>query len=768
MRSENRIGIRNSIATELLRIVFGLYLVIAIGITLGHMVMEYSYQKKNISSDLEKIQKTFERSIAIEMWQWNQHVLHSTVEGMLEIPVIVGVKLQNMKGKNIAVGGIINHGNKISNVSLQVNLSGITKEEFTINNEEIYRFDVFMHKFKILYPKDNELIPLGEATIYSNSSVIFRTVKLEFLMLIINAVLKTIALWLIFMYFSSLLLRRPLADFISATENVSLENLDTFLVEIKTSDHNELKLLEKSFNSMICNLNESIVERELAEAALQKEKELTEIAFNSLQDTFFLFDVTNGKAIRWNKTFNDISGYTDEEISKMKAPDSYYSPETLKKAMVFIQKVLKERFGIIEMELICKSGRKVPTEYSVSVINDASGNPKYFISIGRDITERKKVEAQLQQSQKMEAIGTLAGGIAHDFNNMLGVITGNLSYALKNFKIKNELYEVLSDIQESSKQAQSLTYQLLTFSKGGTPIKKVSDINKLIKELTIFSIRGTKVNCNFKLLNDLWPAEIDEGQINQVISNLIINANQAMPNGGIITVMTENVTIQAEKELPLSNGPYIKIVVQDQGVGISKKNLSNIFEPYFTTKPKGNGLGLATTYSIIKRHDGHITVYSEMEKGTIFNIYLPASPRDVVVTYDREDAKHVGQGKILIMDDQESILKMVGRMINSMGYKADFAYNGSQAIEMYQEAYNSKLSYDLVILDLTIPGGMGGAKAMQELLKINSHVKAIVSSGYSIDPVMSNYKQYGFCGVIPKPYTKSQLADILNKTLGET
>ncbi|MCP3940908.1 MAG: response regulator, partial [Desulfobacteraceae bacterium] len=251
------------------------------------------------------------------------------------------------------------------------------------------------------------------------------------------------------------------------------------------------------------------------------------------------------------------------------------------------------------------------------------------------------------------------------------------------------------------------------------------------------------------------------------VSNLVINANHAMPNGGTITIRTKNVEIKTKSIPPLSAGRYIKIVFEDHGVGISKKHLSNIFEPYFTTKQKGSGLGLATTYSIIKRHGGHITLYSEIEKGTVFNIYLPASSMGIKEIENREEAKHAGQGRILIMDDQEPILKMVGRMLNSMGYKTEFAINGTEAVKKYREAFVYKKSFDLVILDLTIPGGMGGTKTMIELLKMDSNIKAIVSSGYSNDPIMANYEDYGFCGVVPKPYSKAQLSEVLNKIFKE-
>jgi len=329
------------------------------------------------------------------------------------------------------------------------------------------------------------------------------------------------------------------------------------------------------------------------------------------------------------------------------------------------------------------------------------------------------------------------------------------------------LYEVLVDIQESSKQAQNLTHQLLTFSKGGAPIKKVSNINELIGQSAIFSARGSKANCRFNLSKNLWFSEVDEGQINQVIGNLIINANQAMPNGGTITIRTENTEIDVDSDIPLSAGRYVKIEIEDQGIGISKKHIPNIFEPYYTTKQKGSGLGLASTYSIVKRHGGHIAVYSEIEKGTVFNIYLPASSKDIIGITRKEENKHAGQGKILIMDDQESILKMVGRMLNKMGYDVASANDGKQAIQLYRDAFHSQKTFDLVILDLTVPGGMGGAKTITELLKIDPKVKAVVSSGYSNDPVMGDYEEYGFCGVAPKPYTKDQLAEVLNKIFGK-
>jgi CheY-like chemotaxis protein len=302
---------------------------------------------------------------------------------------------------------------------------------------------------------------------------------------------------------------------------------------------------------------------------------------------------------------------------------------------------------------------------------------------------------------------------------------------------------------------------LLTFARGGAPVKKATDLNRFIEESARFITRGSKSGCTFEFAGDLWAAEVDSGQIHQAISNIIINASQAMPDGGTIKIKTENAVIGADTTLPLSAGPYIRIVIEDQGIGISGKHLSKIFDPYFTTKQKGSGLGLATTYSIIKRHDGHITAHSRRDEGTVFTIYLPACA-ETCEAVETKGTEHYGSGRILIMDDHEQILIMLGIMLNQMGYGTVSATDGRQAIELYRRAYQSGEPFDLVILDLTVPGGMGGAKAIQELIKIDPGAKAIVSSGYSNDPVMADYKDYGFRGVVPKPYTKNQLAEVLN------
>ena len=404
-------------------------------------------------------------------------------------------------------------------------------------------------------------------------------------------------------------------------------------------------------------------------------------------------------------------------------------------------------------------------------LEEKNGKIVSISGIVRDITkiikareQETELESQRLQLQKLEAVGTLAGGIAHDFNNMLGIILGNVSYALHHLDRQSPLYEVLSQIQNGALQAQRLTQQLLTFARGGAPIKQATDLNRLIMESARFVTSGSRSTCMFNLAEDLWTADVDPGQINQAIGNIVLNACQAMPDGGTIHIQTENASITPGTVIPLSPGRYIKTTVKDHGVGISEKNISRIFDPYFTTKQQGSGLGLAVTYSIITRHGGGINAHSKIDLGTTITFFLPACSEEKKTILEAETG-HQGKGVILIMDDHEQILKMADIMFSEIGYTTACARDGAQAIELYRRSLESGQPFDLVILDLTVPGGMGGEETMAALLKIDPKVKAIVSSGYSNDPVMADCEAYGFRGVLPKPYTLDQVEKLLNKIL---
>lgn len=383
-----------------------------------------------------------------------------------------------------------------------------------------------------------------------------------------------------------------------------------------------------------------------------------------------------------------------------------------------------------------------------------------------DITKSKKMEEELLKAQKLESIGLLAGGIAHDFNNILMAIWGNISLARMDAPPDSRIFERLTAAEKANRQATELTQQLLTFSKGGAPIKRTASIAALIRDSAEFVLRGSNVRCELLVSDDLCPVEVDEGQISQVINNLIINADQAMPEGGVIQVRAENVILEDPSPgPPLKRGAYIRLTIADQGIGIRPEHISRIFDPYFTTKQKGSGLGLATAYSVIKKHDGYICVDSKLGVGTTFTVYLPAAERKIPQGASREEKSPAGRGKILVMDDEESVRDVVGQMLAYIGYEADFARDGAEAIEKYAKAKESVCPFDAVIADLTIAGGMGGKEAIRKLLEFDPNTKAIVSSGYSNNPIMAHFKEYGFSGVVAKPYEIERLGLELQRVI---
>lgn len=390
------------------------------------------------------------------------------------------------------------------------------------------------------------------------------------------------------------------------------------------------------------------------------------------------------------------------------------------------------------------------------------------------ITEKLRMEEELFKARQLESLGILAGGIAHDFNNLLTAILGNTSLAKMFAKPGEKIYCRLEDVEKASVRARDLTHQLLTFSKGGAPIKKVTSIAEVIMDTTRFALRGSKSRCEIQIQDDLWPVEVDEGQISQVINNLTINADQAMPGGGVIMVNVMNVTLEKDQVVTLPPGRYIRIAIQDCGMGIPEDQLTKIFTPYFTTKQKGSGLGLATSYSIINKHSGLISVESELGSGTTFLIYLPATEKTVS---DREAAAPLvtaNCGKILVMDDEELIRNTAGEILSTCGYTVVFADDGAEAVALYREEMAKGSPFDAVVLDLTIPGGMGGVETMQRLIEADPEVRGIVSSGFANGPIMADFKAYGFTGVIAKPYHSEELCRVVNHviatkpTAGET
>ena len=390
-------------------------------------------------------------------------------------------------------------------------------------------------------------------------------------------------------------------------------------------------------------------------------------------------------------------------------------------------------------------------------IFDENGEMREVQSVGRDITEKMKLEQELLRAQKLESVGRIAGGIAHDFNNILTSIMGNIALVKLDPEVKGSTDQRLTDAENAVLRAKNLTQELLTFSEGGEPVKEVSSLEEMVRSSTEFTLSGAKVQSRMDFDKGLWMAEVDKGQFRQVINNIVLNAVEAMPFRGSLTIKGENVHLTTNQGLPLPPGDYVRLVISDTGVGISPENMSRIFDPFFTTKTYGSGLGLSASLSIIRKHGGHIEVVSEEGNGTTVGIYLPALSHIIPPTTEITVEEHRNKGSILLMDDEVSILDVMQELIDHLGYSVECSEHGADAIARYRKAKERGKPFDLVIMDLTIPGGMGGKEAIAEIRRFDPQVKAIVSSGYSHDPVMADPMKYGFIGVLQKPYTLKEL-----------
>jgi PAS domain S-box-containing protein len=633
------------------------------------------------------------------------------------------------------------------------------------------------------------------------------------------------------------------------------------LVQGAIYDITERKRVEEEVNKYRFHLEELVKERtsQLTAANEQLQQEIGErkqaegtakLAYAELNQIFKA--AVDGMCViskeleilRVNETFCTLFGLGRDEVTGKNCSEVF--PQDLCRTISCpVDVVLKgeERFES-DVEIDHKDGHKVSCILSAIPFRSPNGELIGIVENFKDITERKRMEDELQRAQRLESLGVLAGGIAHDFNNILGSIIGSFSLLKLHARAGDRFFDWLTKAEKAAFRARDLTQQLLTFSKGGrAPAKKTISISELLEETVSFSSRGSKVKCEFAMPDNLWPVEADVGQISQVINNLTINAIEAMPRGGTISIHAENVVIdggggrgrvsegsgvraievrdegigtsrasgegsgagcgagsasgegsgvgcgtsrtsgegsgaaderggashlvsRARAGLPMEEGRYVKVSIQDQGIGIPRENLQRVFDPYFTTKQTGTGLGLANSYSIIKKHGGYITAESEVGVGTTFHIYLPASEQELFAVKEIvEEGFLPGQGKILFMDDQQTIRDMVGEMLMDLGYEVEFAREGSEAIEFYEQAQKSGQAFDAVILDLTVPGGMGGQEAIQRLREIDPAIKAIVSSGYSNDQIMTEYQEHGFCGAIAKPYEIKELARVLSKTL---
>ncbi len=547
------------------------------------------------------------------------------------------------------------------------------------------------------------------------------------------------------------------------SEEVAVEAIKLGVADYIVKDV-ELKYLEliPSVVNQALYRQQLIKERDQMQETVRESEERYRRLFESNPHPMWLFDSETHSFLAVNDAAVHHYGYSREEFLNMTLEDISLPDEAPR-----LKNMLSEPGDATAHSGVWMHRKKDGTIINVEVVSHPIlfGQRQARFVLITDITERRKLEEELVKAQKLESLGTLAGGLAHDFNNFLTSILGNINLAKMDARPGDGIYERLDAAERASERARGITQQLLTFSRGGAPLKVTISIRDAMRDMVSFALHGSKSNCEFSISDDLWSIEADEGQLNQVINNLVMNADQAMPEGGTVTVSCRNRTLKADSGLPLSPGNYVRISVADRGPGIPTENLGKIFDPYFTTKQKGSGLGLATAYSIIKQHNGHIAVESARGVGTVFHIYLPAIDCAVPAEPATAGTTRPGVGAILFMDDDEMVRDTAGRILTRLGYTVFYARDGAEAITAYEQARAEGRPFDVVIMDLTIPGGMGGKEAVKRLREIDPSVKAIVSSGYSDDPVMANYADYGFNSVVSKPYTIHKLGDTIRKVL---
>jgi len=478
--------------------------------------------------------------------------------------------------------------------------------------------------------------------------------------------------------------------------------------------------------------------------------------------------IQDGIPIFVNQRVAQMTGYVPDDI--IGSSFTKYLPDSCRtKVIENYQKRIRgeEADSLYEAEIICRNGKILPVEISAVLIT-FHGKPA-DLAIIRDISERKTMEEELFKSKKLESIGILASGIAHDYNNLLTAIMGNISLALMYLDPDDRVSILLKEAEAASLRAKNLTQQLIMFSHGENLVKKTMTIGPLLTSAVEFALSGSKIKCHFSIPDDLWPVTIDDIQVGQAIHNLVTNAREALPKGGVLHVLAENVFVDSENKHALQKGKYLRITIEDHGPGILEKNLDKIFDPYFSTKEiftqKGVGLGLSICHSIIKNHQGCISVESDLGIGTTVHIYLPSSEKDATVEKLVDEIAASGQGKILLMDDEEVVGKIACKMLHRLGYETVFIQDGAQAVDVYQKAKESGEPFSAVILDITVRGGLGGEETIQKIHAVDPDVKALASSGYSDDPIMVNFEKYGFKGFLTKPYSIQQLREALQKII---
>ena len=524
-------------------------------------------------------------------------------------------------------------------------------------------------------------------------------------------------------------------------------------------DRAQIKFVE--LDQMAKSANQMLDDKDIAEKALLDEREQLLVTLHSIVDGVITTD-TEGRIELINRVAESLTGWPqDNAVGKFLDEVFCLKSETQSAASFSVpdQRAL----------LVAKDGREYPISTGSAPLRGAEGRIRGQVIVFRDETERLQIEEELLKAKKLESVGVLAGGIAHDFNNILAGLFGNIELAKRKIPEDHAAFSYLQVAHQALERATNLTKQLLTFAKGGEPLMEAVSAGQVIDTEVQFNLSGSSVKAEIDLPDDLWPVKADKGQFGQVFANLTINAKHAMPLGGTLYVTAENIRLNPAVNTIGLSGDYVKLKVRDEGVGIAADLLDKIFDPYFSTKQTGSGLGLATVRSIIEKHNGRISVTSETGQGTTFTIYFPAektsqNPQDSASLIGENSVR--AAGRVLVVDDEEMVQNILIEMLAICGYTVETADEGEAGRDKYLAAKNSGNPYDLVIMDLTIPGGMGGKKAVQEILNIDPAAKVIASSGYATDSIMANYQEFGFKGRISKPFRLVDLQREVTRVLG--
>lgn len=721
------------------------------------LYIDYTKDVRAIRQQLVAIETSHLPSLIDNLWKFDDQGIKSQLEGILALPMIESLRVERRDAADLFVGR--NKGRHL--ITHTVPLSCTHREK---------------------------TIPLGALHITACSDGAFERLKERGLVILATQFVLiffvSAFIYVLFYY----LIGRHLKAIVSHTAARNSTNLESQLslqrIAGKAGEEDELDQMVTAINAMQSQISRDIAERKQAgdelkrsEDALKRQNSLLSSLLKILPIGVFMVEAPSGKLLVANDAAYRVLGrgilpdVSDQNLSevykafKMGSRDPYPLEE-----MPLLLGMSGKTSHVDDMEIERPDGTKTLLEIFGSPVTDDQGQVWASVVSFIDITDRKGHEEERLKIEKLESLGVLAGGIAHDFNNILTGIIGNISFAQRFLDATHRSYKPLLEAEKASVRAGELAHQLLTFARGGAPVKKVISLRHIVSECVSLVLHGSNVKAATDIPDSIDAIEADEGQMSQVFHNIIINATQAMPGGGTLTVTAQNEMLDDSNTLSMPPGRYVRLTFTDQGCGIADNDLKRIFDPYFTTKLTGSGLGLASVNSIINRHGGHVGVSSIIGTGTTFTIHLP-SIGESYSKYQTDTAavttgEHNG-GTVLVMDDEAMIRDMISDMLACLGYQVTVSENGAEAVSLYQTALESGTPFSVVLMDLTIPGGMGGKEAAALILAIDPKARLIVSSGYSNDPIMSDYRTYGFCAAVAKPYNMKMLGQQLSAVLSQ-